>query len=271
MALVLLECIYMRSILLIISLLSMLAGATEWIFNGFVRLNIATSDLGMARIFNIPTERFYQTRLGFRTESKSGNRIEIVFTEAKERFLNNNVPVEPQSDLADNLIGRRIILQKTGEGLSFYDDPDHILNETLPFDINMLCLMLELSLLQRQTVDDSARDMEQKTLIWSMPYVNQDKCRVLERLMATVNHVWGENQIFSVNINRDEVLKENKRVITGTADGLGDGVISRGNDGSEATINLTVHLDKSLLVQEPDQEGRLGLSEEQDFVLESKP
>lgn len=249
----------------------MLAGATDWVFNGFVRLVVAPSDLGMARIFDIPAERFYQTKLGLRTDSKPGDRIEIVFTDVKERFLINNITVKPESDLADNLIGRRIVLQKTTDGFSFYDDPDHILDEILPFDINMLCLMLELSLLQHQEPENSAQDKEQKTLIWSMPYVNQDKYRVLERLMVTRDHDWGANQTFYVNINRDEVLKEKKTVITGTADGLGDGVISRKEDGSEATINLTVHLDKSLLVQKPDQEGRLSLSEEQDFVLESKP
>ena len=248
-----------------------LAGATDWVFNGFVRLEVATSDLGMARIFNIPADRFYQTKLGLRTDSKPGNRIEIVFIEVKERFLINNIIAIPQSDLADNLIGRRIVLQKTADGFSFYDDPDHVLDEILPFDINVLCLMLELSLFQQQEPENSTPDKEQKALIWSIPYVNQDNFRVLERLMVTQDHDWGENQAFYVNINRDEVLKENKTVITGTADGLGDGVISRKEDGSEATINLTVHLDKSLLVQKPDQEGRLSLSEDQDFVLESKP
>jgi len=261
----------MRLILLLFSLLPAFTSAEEWLFKGFTRLTIPQADAGIARVFNIPTERFYQSKLSFKTEVKANKTLEVIFTAAEIRYLVNNVPTKPDFDLSDNLIGRRIILQKTDEGFHFYDDPDHILSEALPFDINMLCLMLDLSLFPYEKSVDSQIKDEQKTLIWSLPYVNQDKYRILERQMATLSHEWGENQVFTVNINRDEVLKDQKTVATGTADGLGDGIISHKEDGTVTTVNLTVHLDKSLFLQESEREGRLSISEEQDFVLEAKP
>jgi hypothetical protein len=260
----------MRALLLLIALFVASANAADWSFKGFVRLIVAPSDLGTARIFEIPAARFYQTELGFRTELNADHKIELVFTDARERYLANDILLKPSFNLSDSLLGRHLLLQETDGGLSFYDDPDHILKETLPFDLNMLCLMLDLSLSITKQSDSTPQDDQQRTLIWSMPYVNQDQCRVLERLMATLGHDWGENQAFTVSINRDEVHKDQQIVITGTADGLGDGIITRKTDGSGTQINLSIHLDKSLLLQKPGLEGRLSLSEEHDFVLEVK-
>jgi hypothetical protein len=261
----------MRPTLLIILLLLIIVAADEWVFQGFVRLIVLPADTGISRIFNIPDERFFQTKLGFRTEYKSNKTMEIVFTAADLRYLVGNIPTKPEFNISDSLIGRRLILQDGEEGLHFYDDPDHVLVEALPFDVNILCLMLDLSLFPYEKTDLGEAGTEPKTLIWTMPYLNQDRCRILERLTATISHKWGENQSFTININRDEVRKEQKTVVTGTADGLGDGIISHVGGDSAATVNLTIHLDKSLLLQEPDREGRLGISEEHDFVLEPKP
>jgi hypothetical protein len=261
----------MKSLVLLLSLIPAFAGAEEWIFEGLVRLNVPSADAGIARVFNIPTERFYQSKITFKTESKSNDTIHIVFTGAEIRYLINGVPSKPDFDLPDNIVSRRIVIAKTIDGFRFYDDPNHILNETLPFDMNMLCLMLDLNWLPYAEMNAEKKEEEPVGLIWSMSYVNQEKYKILERLMANLSHEWGDNQVFTVNINRDEIYRDKKTVITGTSDGLGEGVISHTKDGTVSAVNLTVHLDRSLLVQEPGQEGRLRISEEQDFVLEHKP
>ena len=261
----------MRRIILTIILFLGIGEAQEWLFNGFIRISVSPTDAGIAQAFNIPNERFYQTKLLVKIKAKDKDRIEIVFADAEVRLLNNKLVIKPEFDLADNIVSRRLILQKTEDGYQFYDDPDHILKEILPFDPNLLCMMLDLTMSVNVGTAEPQPKEEQKTHTWSMPYLNQDKYRVLERLLVIISHSWGTNQYFTMSINRDEVYKSNKINVSGMSDGLGDGIISHRDDGGIYMINATLHLDKSILVTEQGREGRLTIVEEHDFVLEIKP
>jgi len=256
----------MRVALAILSLV-LLAFSTDWQYSGFVRLKVSSSDIGIARAIGLRSEETYQSRITFRTRKLPKERIEILFLSGELRYLADGMP-ETTENLADILESRRLVLEKGPHHYELYDDPDHLLDEKLPFDPNLLCLLLDLAVLTMDFTENGDSSKSPQSINWSMPYINQSHAKVLEELDAKLPAGLGDNKTFVISLNRDESQHEKQKGITSIADGLGDGYISRNSSNALFFATATIRLQRSIHFTEDSREGRLSATEDIDFLLE---
>jgi hypothetical protein len=250
--------------------LANLAVAGNWLFSGYVRLSVPPMDIGIARALAIPLEEIYQTKIVFSAEQLNSGLIKISFVSCEQKYIKEGIQSKAPVNQEDSLISRKIILEKTATGIFFYDDPDHVLSERLSFDPNLLCLLYDLTcdFPTPKTISENEKSI---THIWSMPYVNQDDSKVISTLTAILPKRERDNQVFNIIVSRDEIRRNNNRQFSSVADGLGDGYISRDENEMVNMVTANIHLSRSILYKDKNREGRVGMIEDVDFILETQP
>lgn len=249
--------------------LANLALAGNWLFSGYVKLSVSPMDTGIARALAIPLEEIYQTKIIFSTEQLKLGLVRLTFVSCELKYIKEGIESKAPINQEDSLLSRKIILEKTANDLFFYDDPDHVLSERLSFDPNLLCLLFDLTCDFPIPESISGSD-KSVTHVWSMPYVNQDDSKVISTLTAVLPKRERENQVFNIIVSRDEIRRNNKSEFSSVADGLGDGYISRDENNMVNMVTANIHLVRSLLYKDKNREGRVGMIEDVDFILETQ-